>query len=112
MHGTCSLLPFRLMMRFTTRKESDGKFHFKTWSNTHYKPYSNSHYNGRIYIIQGGYTFSAASMFVLQLKGQQNVNVVGEETGGGNYGTSACTCLLSFYLGQNKSVAAIISGGA
>ncbi|HNP21172.1 MAG TPA: S41 family peptidase [Panacibacter sp.] len=82
-------LPFRLMMRFTTRKESDGKFHFKNLEQHYYKPYSNSHYNGRIYIIQGGYTFSAASMFVLQLKGQQNVTVVGEETGGGNYGTSA-----------------------
>lgn len=82
-------LPFRMMMRFTTTKENDGKFHFQNLEHHYYNPYNSGHYNGNIYIIQGGYTFSAASMFVLQLKGQYNVTVVGEETGGGNYGTSA-----------------------
>jgi C-terminal processing protease CtpA/Prc len=47
------------------------------------------HYNGNVYVVQGGYTFSAAAMFVLSIKEQQNVTVVGEETGGGDYGTTA-----------------------
>lgn len=81
--------PYRMAMRFITKKEDDDKFHFRQLEQHYYKPYTNDHFNNRIYIIQGGYTFSAAAMFVLQLKGQQNVTVLGEETGGGNYGTSA-----------------------
>jgi Peptidase family S41 len=81
--------PYHMAMLFTTTKKQDGKFHFRQLEQHQYKPYSKHHYNNQVYIIQGGYTFSAAAMFVLQLKGQQNVTVVGEETGGGNYGTSA-----------------------
>lgn len=82
-------LPYRMAMIFTTSKKQDGKFHFKQLEQHKYKPFNKNHYNKEVYIIQGGYTFSAAAMFVLQLKGQQNVTVIGEETGGGNYGTSA-----------------------
>jgi len=81
--------PYRMAMKFATSKKEDGKYHFRQLEDHKYKPFSNDHFNDHIYIIQGGYTFSAAAMFVLQLKGQQNVTVVGEETGGGNYGTSA-----------------------
>jgi len=80
---------YRLAMRFTTSKKADGKFHFNELEHRYFKPYSSNHFNGNIYIIQGGYTFSAAAMFVLYVKGQKNVTVTGEETGGGNYGTSA-----------------------
>lgn len=80
---------YRIAMRVTTSKKKDGKFHFRQLEQHQYKPFINSHYNKQVYIIQGGYTFSAAAMFVLQLKGQDNVTIVGEETGGGNYGTSA-----------------------
>ncbi|WP_158638371.1 S41 family peptidase [Panacibacter ginsenosidivorans] len=81
--------PYRMAMRFTTAKKKDGKFHFKQLEQHNCKPVKNIHYDGNVFIIQGGYTFSAAAMFVLQLKGQQNVTVTGEETGGGDYGTSA-----------------------
>jgi hypothetical protein len=81
--------PYRIAMFFTTSKKKDGKFHFKQLEQHKYKPFSKNHYNKQVYIIQGGYTFSAAAMFVLQLKDQQNVTVIGEETGGGDYGTSA-----------------------
>ncbi len=81
--------PYHMAMLFTTSKKQDGKFHFRQLENHYYKPYSKNHFDSQVYIIQGGYTFSAAAMFVLQLKGQQNVTVLGEETGGGNYGTSA-----------------------
>lgn len=80
---------YRMVMRFTTRKKNDGKFHFTALEQHQYKPYHNLHYNGNVYVLQGGYTFSAAAMFILSIKGQSNVTVVGEETGGGNYGTSA-----------------------
>jgi hypothetical protein len=82
-------LLYRFAMRLTTRKKSDGKFHFVALEKHAYKPYHKLHYDGNVYIVQGGYTFSAAAMFVLNVKGQQNVTVVGEETGGGDYGTSA-----------------------
>ncbi len=82
-------LLYRIAMRLTTHKKSDGKFHFTTLEKYAYKPYRKLHYNGNVFTIQGGYTFSAAAMFVLNVKGQQNVTVVGEETGGGDYGTSA-----------------------
>lgn len=81
--------PYRIAMHVTTAKKKDGKFHFRQLEQHQYKPFSNNHYNKQVYLIQGGYTFSAAAMFVLQLKGQENVTIVGEETGGGNYGASA-----------------------
>lgn len=82
-------LPYQLLMRFTTRKKTDAKFHFTALENHYYKPLDRLHFNGSVYVLQGGYTFSAASMFILHVKGQKNVTVIGEETGGGNYGTSA-----------------------
>jgi len=81
--------PYRMAMRLTTVKKQDGKFHFKQLEQHKCKPIKNIHYDGHVYIIQGGYTFSAAAMFVLQIKGQQNVTITGEETGGGDYGTDA-----------------------
>ena len=80
---------YRLAMRFTTRKEKDGRFHFREVEKRKFKPYHDLHFNGNVYIVQGGYTFSAAAMFVLGVKGQHNVIIAGEETGGGNYGTTA-----------------------
>lgn len=82
-------LVYRVVMRFTTHKGSDDRFHFTTLERHMYQPYTNLHYDGNVYIIQGGFTFSAAAMFVSHIKGQQNVTVVGEETGGGNYGMNA-----------------------
>ncbi|MEP6844491.1 MAG: S41 family peptidase [Panacibacter sp.] len=81
--------PYRIAMRLITSKKEDEKFHFRQLENHVYKPFNNYHYHNNLYIIQGGYTFSAAAMFVLQVKGQRNVTVIGEQTGGGNYGTSA-----------------------
>jgi C-terminal processing protease CtpA/Prc len=39
--------------------------------------------------MTGGNSFSATTLFVGDLKGQKNVTVVGEETGGGYYGNTA-----------------------
>jgi C-terminal processing protease CtpA/Prc len=54
-----------------------------------FNPKKKYHYNGDVYIIQGGYTFSASTMFVNSVKDQKNVIVTGEESGGGSYGNSA-----------------------
>ena len=42
-----------------------------------------------MYILTGGNSFSATTLFTQTIKPQDNVFVVGEETGGGAYGNSA-----------------------
>jgi hypothetical protein len=80
---------YRIAMHLTSRKEKDGRYHFTEIEKRKFKPFHDLHFNGNVYIVQGGYTFSAAAMFVLSVKGQHNVTIAGEETGGGNYGTTA-----------------------
>ena len=85
---------------FATKK-SDGLIHNR-WYETHYfKPKSKYHFNGNVYIIQGGYTFSASTIFSSFLKGQSNVKIVGEESGGGFYGNSAMH-IPNIYLPNTK----------
>jgi C-terminal processing protease CtpA/Prc len=78
-----------MSMRFTGRKQSDGRIHFRYFEKHLFKPKKKYHYDGHIYLLTGGYTFSAATLITGALKGQNNVTVVGEETGGGSYGNSA-----------------------
>jgi C-terminal processing protease CtpA/Prc len=40
-------------------------------------------------VLTGPNSFSAASIFARSVKGQSNVTLIGEETGGGNYGNTA-----------------------
>lgn len=77
------------IMNLTATKTDDGLIHNRFLETYNFKPKTKYHFNGNIYIIQGGYTFSAATMFASSLKGQSNVTIVGEETGGGYYGNSA-----------------------
>lgn len=77
------------IMNLTATKTDDGLIHNRFFETYNFKPKRKHHFNGNIYIIQGGYTFSAATMFASSLKGQKNVTIVGEETGGGYYGNSA-----------------------
>ena len=60
---------------------------FKLFARKTYKPHRLS-YKGKIYVLTGGATFSATSMLLASLKGLPNVTIVGEETGGGNYGNN------------------------
>ena len=78
-----------LAMNIGGTKMEDGKIHYRRYESHFYAPTEKNHFNGKIYLIQGGASFSAASMFIAALKGQENVCVVGEETGGGYYGNSA-----------------------
>ncbi len=78
-----------LMTTVVTKKRKDGKFHFGYFERHRFKPIRKNHFDGNIYILTGGNSFSATTLFVQELKGQKNVKIVGEETGGGAYGNTA-----------------------
>jgi hypothetical protein len=78
-----------LYMNFFTRKKSDGNYHIGYFERHYFKPKKKNHYNGKTYIISGGNSFSATTLFISTVINQDNVTVVGEETGGGAYGNSA-----------------------
>lgn len=79
----------RLSMNLITRKRPDGKYHFSYFEHHYFKPKRRNHYDGNVYVITGGNTFSATTLFADVVKGQKNVLLVGEETGGGAYGNTA-----------------------
>jgi hypothetical protein len=78
-----------LFLLTMTRKRSDGYYHFRYFEGKRFKPKKRFHYDGDVYVLTGGNTFSASTLFIQSLKGQSNVFVVGEETGGGAYGNNA-----------------------
>lgn len=77
-----------LALLFITKKRADGKFHFGYWEQHQFKPKKKFHFDGQVYILTNGLTFSAGSLFCDFAKGQKNVTLVGENTGGGWYGNS------------------------
>jgi len=79
----------RLFMIFMSRKKKDGMHHFSYYEGKYFKPRKKNHYNGKVYVLTGGNTFSAATLFAKTVKPQENVVIVGEETGGGAYGNTA-----------------------
>jgi hypothetical protein len=78
-----------LFLLFLTHKRSDGHYHFTHYEDKYFKPKKKNHFDGTTYILTGGNTFSAATLFTKALVDQPKVIVVGEETGGGAYGNSA-----------------------
>jgi hypothetical protein len=79
----------RLFFILLARKKKDGYYHFGHFENRYFKPKKKNHFGGTTYILTGGNTFSAASLFTKALIDQDKVIVVGEETGGGAYGNTA-----------------------
>ncbi|MFZ9386400.1 MAG: S41 family peptidase [Chitinophagaceae bacterium] len=79
----------KLFMTLITRKKKDGYYHFGYFERHYFQPKKNNHFDGKVYILTGGNSFSAATLFASALVKQDNVTVVGEETGGGAYGNSA-----------------------
>ena len=79
----------KLFITFFTKKQKDGYYHFGYFERHYFKPKQGNHYNGKVYILTGGNSFSATTLFVSSVIKQDNVTVVGEETGGGAYGNSA-----------------------
>jgi hypothetical protein len=76
-------------MNFMTKKKRDGNYHFGYFERHYFKPVRKNHFNGNVYILSGGNTFSAATLFMSAVKGQSNITIVGEESGGGAYGNTA-----------------------
>ena len=72
-----------------TRKQNDGNYHFRYFEKHRFSPKKNNHYDGQVYVLTGGNTFSASTLFAETVREQKNVTLVGEETGGGAYGNNA-----------------------
>lgn len=79
----------RLFISMLTKKRNDGFYHFGYFERHYFKPKNHNHFNGKSYILTGGNSFSATTLFTAALIKQENVIVIGEETGGGSYGNSA-----------------------
>jgi hypothetical protein len=78
-----------LFMVFFTKREKDGLFHFRYFERHYFKPKTKNHFDGQTYILIGGNSFSATTLFTNAVINQKNVTVVGEESGGGSYGNTA-----------------------
>lgn len=78
-----------LFLLFMTKKRKDGHYHFGYFERKKFKPKRKNHFDGQVYILTGGNTFSASTLFAQNVKEQNNVLIVGEETGGGSYGNNA-----------------------
>ncbi|MGC4035622.1 MAG: S41 family peptidase [Chitinophagaceae bacterium] len=79
----------RVFMWFATKKRDDGYYHFGYFERHYFKPKKKNHFDGKTYILIGGNSFSATSLFTESVITEDNVIVVGEETGGGAYGNTA-----------------------
>ena len=77
-----------ISLRFITRQKKDGFYHFGYLERHKFYPKTKNHFEGKIYVLTSGFTFSASSIFCNAVKGQKNVLIAGEETGGGWYGNS------------------------
>ncbi len=77
-----------LGLKFFTRKHKDGRYHYGYWERHLVNPKTTNHFNGNVYVLTGGLTFSASTLFCNTVKGQENVKLIGEETGGGWHGNS------------------------
>lgn len=70
-------------------KGNDGRLHMKSMERKVYNPKTKHHFNGKLYVLTGGRTFSAAVLFLNHLNHQNNLVLAGEETGGGARGNSS-----------------------
>jgi hypothetical protein len=80
---------YGMLVSLVTTKDEDGKYHFRYFEKHFNYPKKKNHYEGQVFILIGGNSFSATTLFAGDLKGQKNVTLVGEETGGGFYGNTA-----------------------
>lgn len=82
-------LAYRFLTWIATHREKDGLYHFGHFERHYFSPRKTNHFDGKVYILIGGNSFSATCLFAAALKGQANVMLVGEETGGCYYGNTA-----------------------
>ncbi len=79
----------KLFLTFLTKKNKKGEYHFGYFERHYFKPKKKNHFDGKVYILTGGNSFSATTLFANSLIKQDNITIVGEETGGGAYGNTA-----------------------
>jgi hypothetical protein len=79
----------RLFLFFFTRKKSDGHYHFGYYERHWFGSKKNNRFSGKTFVLMGGNSFSATTLFIDAINKQENVITVGEETGGGAYGNTA-----------------------
>jgi C-terminal processing protease CtpA/Prc len=70
-------------------KQKDGRYHMQKTERRTFNPKERLHFKGELFVITGGATFSASTLFLGKVLHQNNVTTVGEETGGGARGNSA-----------------------
>ncbi len=70
-------------------RQSDGRLHMRVNEGTVYKPRKKHHYNGNLYVLTGGFSFSATTLFLNSMRNRHHFVQIGEETGGGIRGNSA-----------------------
>jgi len=80
---------YQLGLFFSGRRQPDGRFHFNQFERKVWQPKQKNHFDGNVFLIQGGFSFSAATLLLGEVRGQKNIRLVGEETGGAYYGNSA-----------------------
>lgn len=80
-------LIYNLGLIFLSRKVNDSMYAFRFFRNKIYQP-RKKEYTGKVYVLTGGYSFSATTLFAASVKGLDHVTIVGEETGGGYYGNN------------------------
>lgn len=80
-------LIYKTAMFFMSKREQKGQYSFRAFQSRIKQPKKN-YFKGQSYILTGGFTFSAATLFAAGLKGLDHVTIVGEETGGGYYGNN------------------------
>lgn len=74
-----------ISMKLSGKRYNDERIHFRYFERHRFMPRNKNHFDKNLYILTGGYTFSAATLVAGKLKGQNNVTIVGEETGGAAY---------------------------
>lgn len=79
----------RLFLLFFTHRKHDGNYHFRYFERHYFNPKHTNHFSGKVYVLTGGNSFSATTLFITPIYNQKNVTIVGEETGGGAYGNTA-----------------------
>ena len=78
---------YNLGLFFLNRKKNDSLYVFRYFHGKQYQPLP-QHFTGKVYLVTGGYSFSATTLFASVVKGRENVTIIGEETGGGYYGNN------------------------
>ena len=90
-----------MQLRLISKRKNDNRFHQIRYETTTFSPKKRNHFNGNVYVLTSGPTFSASCLFANIVRHQNNITLLGEETGGGWYGNSGIM-IPSFELPHTK----------